>query len=434
MNVGDILLKWFRGDVPHQYRITQEALKSFDTGDILLFSGTGMSSFIVKEFLSTEWSHCGLVFKPDRFSSHLPKHSCANHSLTDENYFFHVDNYGNFAYTTTASKLETKQQYIAHPIHGKNRKHNRNRSSFLKSKKRIENKTINDSIENVGENNEYLVRFAKHVAFVESEFSSTYNKDEDYEFSEAELKKYKVVHDTQKRLCYNIQKNFIDRNRQPCPWQQHNKCCFRCIIEMYDGIPLILESIRVNSDKLVDVLTGMKGKPGVRLVSLLDRINSSHEIEIAARKLLNPSVFERNLYSGPIPLPEIRCDLQHLLLQRVFPNVLNKNYESDKIEIISSFCRPPLSPDDDFSETDDDDDDNDDDDGVFSKNKRYRKEHMDSFFCSELVAFALMDMNLLNRQFPSRKYTPQDLSSEMPQNNVLNNGYEFSKELFFAHF
>lgn len=415
MNIGNLLLKCVKGDVPHHYKITKDALKSFDTGDLILFSGTGLASFIIKEFLHTEWSHCGIIFKPDRFSPHLPEHTCS----FDKDYFFTIDKYGNMYYQLEQDNDTKNKTFYAQGINSSRK--------YIRKKKKNQNKNIGTGLSSTIKNqneHEIEVKFAKHIVFIESEFSSKYNKDEDYQFNKVEKSKYQIIHDTQKRLHHNIKKNFTEQKRKPCPWK-NNKCCFRCIIEMYDGIPLILESIRVNCDGLLDILTGVKGNAGVRLVSLLDRINSSHEVEIAARKLTNPTMFERDIYRSAIPLPEVRCEFQKLFQQYVFPKVVHKQYESDKIELLSSFCRPSDDDEECYSIQDE---------KSHKIPNRHREDHTKSFFCSELVAFALIDLGLLNHRLPCTKYTPQDLSSELPDHNILNNGYEFSQELFFAHF
>lgn len=59
MNLPDLLLQLFRGDRPFHFKIDENNLQYFDTGDIILASGVGPSSFVVKEFLHTEWTHMG---------------------------------------------------------------------------------------------------------------------------------------------------------------------------------------------------------------------------------------------------------------------------------------------------------------------------------------------------------------------------------------
>lgn len=101
---------------------------------------------------------------------------------------------------------------------------------------------------------------------------------------------------------------------------------------MYDGIPLLLESVRCNSDCLLDILSGSKEKAGVRLVSFLDRVNSADECEIAARKLLNSYKYTRDAFSDLLP-KNFTIHFQYLFYTKLLPIITDKQYER-----VSIFC------------------------------------------------------------------------------------------------
>ncbi len=110
---------------------------------------------------------------------------------------------------------------------------------------------------------------------------------------------------------------------------------------MYDGIPLLLESVRCNSDCLLDILSGSKEKAGVRLVSFLDRVNSADECEIAARKLLNSYKYTRDAFSDLLPR-NFNIHFQHLFYTKLLPIITDKQYERVSI-IIFCFNRHKMS-------------------------------------------------------------------------------------------
>jgi hypothetical protein len=87
-----------------------------------------------------------------------------------------------------------------------------------------------------------------------------YANDNDEHENEIEKHENRVLismKSIQERFSFNYRKNFLEKNLKPCPWngyyekttqnneESHPTCCLRCIMELYDGIPLLLECIRV---------------------------------------------------------------------------------------------------------------------------------------------------------------------------------------------
>jgi hypothetical protein len=63
--------------------------KLFKSGDILLFSGSGVDSFTVKCFTTTVWSHIGMIMKLESFEPKGPKNDPEYRKDPDNLYVWH---------------------------------------------------------------------------------------------------------------------------------------------------------------------------------------------------------------------------------------------------------------------------------------------------------------------------------------------------------
>ena len=80
--------------------------------------------------------------------------------------------------------------------------------------------------------------------------------DQENEITKHENQVFISMKSIKDRFAFNYKKNFLEKNLKPCPWngdyrkiiqndeEIHPTCCLRCIMELYDGIPLLLECIR----------------------------------------------------------------------------------------------------------------------------------------------------------------------------------------------
>lgn len=139
--------------------------------------------------------------------------------------------------------------------------------------------------------------------------------------------------------------------------------------------PLLLESEMKYDDGLDDISTLTKRKEGVRLVDLSSRLQTSKHQKIAVLRLqrsTQPSAAEKLAQKESL----------QLAAQKVIADVSRSPYERKAKELVySAVDLTPLT---------------------------HNAPDMSSVFCSELVAYALQELEIINRSESANEFTPRD--------------------------
>lgn len=374
----------------NRFDIQDDVLKGLDTGDIFLFAGTTVSSFLVREFTHTQWSHIGIVYCPDKHSSSLPEHVCSGHKSVD------IDKYGNMSYVSGESN--EKIIFVENTIEGSIK-------NMIKEEFRKEDlyryKTQRDYMD------AYDMKYNPYFLSKKTEDLGTQDRDSSITFLRARKKYPKRCKFSQTPIIHH--QLLVNQKENPHfhPWQNKTKdggyvMCYRCLVERYHNIPLLLESVRNTSDGIIDLLTGYHRSEGVRLVPVCERILSASYQSIAVRKILFQKS-SRDLLVGLNPSREKIHMFQRNILETVLPLVAGKDFETHSLDLARAWYHTY----------------------PFGSNI----EDESSFFCSELVAMTLKHMGVLEHRTPCSHYAPKHFSESFTPPLIFKKKMYFSKEL-----
>lgn len=157
---------------------------------------------------------------------------------------------------------------------------------------------------------------------------------------------------------------------------------------LYKQGPMLFESNREYPDHLKDLSTSTIVPSGVRLVDLSTRINTSHSDEIAFCQL---------------EMGENVWDNEHteINMQKVIADMSLRPYERKHTELIfSAIDLTPLT---------------------------HNKPDLSSVFCSELVAYTLQRLEVLNKTESSNEFTPADFASNKKLSRYLETGFSYAE-------
>lgn len=140
---------------------------------------------------------------------------------------------------------------------------------------------------------------------------------------------------------------------------------------------LMLETNKSYNDNLIDISTGTVKTEGTRIVRLEERIRSSNDSGIAFMKCYKPKITSAKNYTE-------RVEHEAKIMTRILGKVSPLPYEkSTKQLLFSAIDMGPLTN---------------------------NKEDLSSLFCSELVAYTLRQLDVLQMVQPDNEYTPGDFA------------------------